>query len=1111
MMDNKELELWVLMSVGNNGADIEEIRNYVATNSYENIDTEKVQQLISGLAKANYLKLENNKVYPKYDEDVVLEEIICLVLEIHGPMQIRDVSTYVHKNYVVHKRITDIETIVKYNRHLAKTQPRQGVPRLFYLKEQEGNTLSNAVNTYQNPIERLKFREMLGIATEEEKEKTGIVIDRQVQERDPCSISELFNHISNSEHINGSIFECIELDEKDPIYDKNFKFLNEKIWEYLKNDRGIEYLYSHQASAINALYDHKNPFITTSNASGKTFTYVLPVIDALLENPDEKFLYISPTKSLAHDQKNTFNDFGKAILGREIAKNFDGHTQDEERKRIMQCFPNVILTNEHMLHYNILREHDKWHSFFKDLKYIIIDEAHWYKGVFGSHVSNLIRRFNIISSFHGAYPQYICISATIGNPQDFAEDLIGKEVVVIDNDGSPSYKKTLVLFEPSDDDEYGSIFTDLCYIIAEHMASQFKTLAFGKSRNMVESMAKVTREKVEHGMKKKIVPYRAGIPRKKRREIEDNIFSGLCTGIISTSAMELGIDIGDLDSVVLAGYPGSLGSFWQRANRAGRSNRESDVFYVPMINPLDQYFLRNPQELLSNNYESALINPDNEKILEQHAVCLRSEINVEFLKKFKRGYEIDNYINLNNYIDYTLKLPPTKDEKAGVSINQHDKISLRGVTSNLVTVEHNGVSIGETDTIRAPKEVFPGAIYMVHGDKYLVRTYNGKTAIVEKHLQDESTYPVTSKKISIEGTETSKELQGRDIILGKGRLKVIEYYHQYVRKNKHGDVVETSPLNFNPNTMYVDGFWLVLSEEYVNDHQDIDFNYALHGLTHTLINLSPIQALCDISDISGHHDMKHENLRGNPGLFIFETSEYGVGLIDNIYENIIPLLEKSHRLLTSCNCKEGCPNCIQYPSCSLDNVDLNKHDTIKLIEDILSTYERDLGKEVIDIREYLREEESKHLEYKETFIYCIERKQKYKPLKEACVKEICAFANSEGGKLIIGVDDRYHNVVGLERDFKVLTEGKKPLFKGEDELELQLNRSIVKLAGPVLASKYVDISFRNIKGKTICVVDVKSSNEPVLFKKDKFYVRLGSSSEPLDKQQMNEYIKDHFR
>jgi len=1107
MNTKKDFELWVLSSIKNNGTSFVEIKKNVEKEIEKSINKENLMDIISDLEKNRFLTVKNNKVYPKYEFEVILGEIAALVLEKFGPLQIRDLSKFISKHIAEDKSIRDIEAIIKEYRYIEIYNPTytggKGISKIYYPRGKGQEKINQAIKIYKNPDKRYDLRKKLGILSDEQKKTHEEIKDKQVKERDSCSISELFDYITNSDHINGEIKQSIELEEKEARYDDNFDLLNEKIWEYLKEEKNIDKLYTHQASAINALYNNKNPFITTSNASGKTFTYVLPIIDTLIDNPNKKFLYISPTKSLAQDQKNTFNELGKEIIDKEIAKNYDGHTSEEDRKRILKNFPNVILTNEHMLHYNILYNHEKWHTFFKDLEYIIIDESHWYKGVFGSHVSNLFRRLNIISSYHGAYPQYICLSATIGNANTFAEDLISKEVVVIDNDGSPSWKKTLALFESGEEEE-GSIFTDICYIIAEHVASQFMTLAFGKSRNMVESMTKVTREKLEPMMRKKIESYRAGIPRKKRREIEELIFNGTLKGIISTSAMELGIDIGNLDSVILAGYPGSLGSFWQRANRAGRSNIESDVFFAAMNNPLDQYFLRNPEELLSNNFENAIINPENEKIKEQHSVCLRSEINSKYLRKFKNGYEIDNYTNLDNFIDSTLKLPPTKNERAGVSINEHEKISLRGVDNKPVAIEYRGEKIGETNTLRAPKEVYPGAIYMVHGEKYEVKSYDGSRAIVEKHPHDESTYPVTKKSISIENSEKSKELQGRDIILGKGKLKVDEYYIKYFRKNKHGDIINTCPLNFNPNTMNVDGLWFVFSQNYINEHTHIDFNYALHGLTHTLINLSPIQALCDISDISGSHHMKHENLRNNPGLFLYETNEYGVGLLENIYENMINLLEKSHKLLSTCDCENGCPNCIQHSSCPMDNNDLDKQDTIMLIEDILSTFEGIKEKDIMDIRDYIGEEESKHLEYKETFLFDTYQKKANKKLKSATVKEICAFANSDGGRLVIGVDDKYHDVTGLERDFELMN-------KGKDEFELQLNREITNKLGKVFAANHVDINFHEIEGNIICIIEVSPSEKPVFFDNDDFYVRIGSSSMPLDKKEMNEYIEEHFQ
>ena len=678
-------------------------------------------------------------------------------------------------------KISVVENIIKTSRYIKSYTPTsydtQRISTLYLLPDQL-EEVGYRVKEYKDPVLRFELRRKLGILSDTEIIKISKRMKREIKERTLSNTEDILRILEESEDIKMRIARIIHLPEKKGVFDTPKKIINPKIWNYLKS-LGISSLYSHQSRAIDEVLSHHDITVSTSAASGKSLIYILPIIEILTEKTEATFLYIAPTKSLAQDQKNKFNEFGRNILGKKIAETFDGHTPHEVREKILNNFPNVILTNEHMLHYVILPEHEKWSKFLKNLKIIVIDEIHWYRGVFGSHVSNILRRLNIITSYYKSYPTYVCLSATIGNPKEFSESLIGKEAVIIEKDGSPKYSRMLTFWESSMEDD--SLFSDVAQIIGEHVASHLMVLFFGRSRNMVEMMTKSVKEKLEPKLRDYVSTYRAGLTRESRREIERKFFNGEIRALNSTSAMELGVDVGDLDATILFGYPGSLSSFWQRANRAGRRNKISLIHYIPMNNPLDQYFLRNPEALLKRKFEGALINPDNENIVEQHIKCLINEVGREFLHNFSKSYEIDFFINLKKFVEAALSYPITINEKSGISLNPQWDVSLRSCNNDYIKIDFNGEIIGEIDISRSAKELFPGAIYMIQGEKYMVKTlsFADRKAYVKYYPLDESTAVISTKDISIEEYKTSREIVGRELIMGMGRLnlKAVSYTH----------------------------------------------------------------------------------------------------------------------------------------------------------------------------------------------------------------------------------------------------------------------------------------------------------------------------------------------
>ncbi|MBM3308511.1 MAG: DEAD/DEAH box helicase, partial [Candidatus Eisenbacteria bacterium] len=429
---------------------------------------------------------------------------------------------------------------------------------------------------------------------------------------------------------------------------------------------GIERLYSHQVSAIEAIREGKNVVVVTGTASGKTLCYNIPVLETLLADPNAKALYLFPTKALAQDQQKSLTRpaaLDPALLEAVRTGTYDGDTTRHTRRKLRDE-GNVILSNPDMLHAGILPYHAKWNRFFKDLTFVVIDEIHTYRGIFGSNVANVIRRLRRVCEHYGASPQFICSSATIANPKELAERLVGLPFEVVENDGSPRGTKYFVLWNPPFLDltkmERRSSNVEGHWLMAELIASGFQTIAFGRARVVAELIYRYTKDTLER-MKpeyaRKVRPYRGGYLPEERREIERQLFSGELMGVASTNALELGIDVGSLDAAIIVGFPGTIASTWQQAGRAGRASDESLAVLVGYNDPIDQYLVRHGEYFFRQTPENAVIDPANRYILAKHLRCAAFELPlldadmrlfgemtepiVDLLEEFKEVKELD--------------------------------------------------------------------------------------------------------------------------------------------------------------------------------------------------------------------------------------------------------------------------------------------------------------------------------------------------------------------------------------------------------------------------------------------------------------------------------------
>jgi DEAD/DEAH box helicase domain-containing protein len=692
---------------------------------------------------------------------------------------------------------------------------------------------------------------------------------------------------------------------------------------------GIEFLYSHQAEALNLIRSGQNAVISTPTASGKSLIYNLPVFESILENPDARALYIFPLKALAQDQHLSINN-----IVREMGKNsqritsaiYDGDTDQALRGIIRGNPPGIILTNPDMLHRSFLPYHRGWKKFFCGLKYIVVDEVHTYRGVMGSHMAWVFRRLGRICSYYGQSPVFIFSSATIRNPASLTAELTGLETRSITQNGSPRGRKHFLLVDPVLQGAAGAAIN----LLHKALEKGLRTIVYTQSRKMTELIAIWCAEK--SGLyQDRIRAYRAGFLPEHRREIEAGLASGELLAVVSTSALEMGIDIGHLDLCLLVGYPGSIMAAWQRAGRVGRSGRDSAVVLIGHEDALDQYFLRYPEEFFSSEPETAVINPFNPNIMSRHLVCAASELPL-------RGTE--------NFLDTKVKKCIPYLEKEGRLCRSgngdyfytrekypHKHVDLRGCGGNFSIFDHlTGEYLGEIDQNRVFHEAHPGAVYLHMGTRYIVHELSLETSsvYVGKTRANYYTRVCTRKTTEIMETFGSGVTGSGEVSCGllKVTEEVISYEKILVRGQKRIGMV---PLDLPLIIFETQGLWLTIKEGLRKKIEDrmMHFMGGIHALEHCLIGTLPMVILTDRGDLGGISTPVHEQL-GQGAVFIYDGVPGGIGLSIQAFKLIDKLLFKAQSVISSCFCENGCPACVHSPKCGSGNRPLDK-EAAKLI------------------------------------------------------------------------------------------------------------------------------------------------------------------------------------
>ncbi|MDQ8733747.1 DEAD/DEAH box helicase [Paenibacillus sp. LHD-38] len=685
-------------------------------------------------------------------------------------------------------------------------------------------------------------------------------------------------------------------------------------WKEALNSRGVSELYTHQAEAYRAVRAGHHVVAVTPTASGKTLCYNLPVMQSLLENEEGRALYLFPTKALAQDQVAELQALADLMDVGIKTHTYDGDTPPTVRTAIRNA-GHIVVTNPDMLHSAILPHHTKWVKLFENIKYIVIDEVHAYRGVFGSHVANVMRRLKRICKFYGSTPQFICASATIDNPQEHAERLIGEKVTLVDNNGAPMGEKHFVFYNPPVVNKQLGIrrssVLETRKLAGLLLKQGVQTIVFARSRVRVELLLTYLQELIRDKINdKSIRGYRGGYLPKLRREIERGLRSGEIRGVVSTNALELGIDIGQLQACVLNGYPGTIASTWQQSGRAGRRLESSITFMVASSNPLDQYMIQNPDFFFNRPPERALIHPDNLLVLMDHVKCAAYELPFEAGDTF--GSE-----SLEDMMEFLVEEKVL--HKAGSrwfwmeqSFPAHN-ISLRSAAQeNFVIIDNTNGSrvLGEVDRFSAPTLIHEEAIYIHEGVQYQVEKldYPEKKAYVREVSVDY--YTDANLAVELKVLYVDKERESGELIRQYGELTVNAKPTIFKKiKLRTHENIGSGPIHLPEEELHTSGYWFSFSEEAAARKSKNEMQFALLGIANVLVHIAPLYLMCDPFDIRVVPQVKAVHTQ-KPTIYFYDRYPGGIGLSERLFEVHDDLIRQAKSLIRACTCLSGCPACV---------------------------------------------------------------------------------------------------------------------------------------------------------------------------------------------------------
>jgi DEAD/DEAH box helicase domain-containing protein len=684
---------------------------------------------------------------------------------------------------------------------------------------------------------------------------------------------------------------------------------------------GFSQLYSHQLEAFKSISSGIHTVVATPTASGKTLIYNLPLFEQLTRDATVTALYVFPLKALAQDQLDTFGRWARAVgAPAPSAAIYDGDTNAYQRKKIRRQPPNVLMTNPEMVHLSLLAYHEQWQSFFKRLKYVVIDEVHTYRGMLGAHMAQTLRRLQRICRHYGACPTFIFTSATLADPGRMAGQLIDAPVAAITQSGAPQGNRHIVLIDPSSSAAQAAIL-----MLKAAMARGLRTIVYTQSRKMAELISLWAQQR-SGVFRDKIKAYRAGLMPGDRRDIEQRLKNGELLAVVSTSALELGIDIGDLDLCILVGYPGSMMSTWQRSGRVGRKGQKSALILIAAQDALDRYFMSHPESFLNGQAETGVVNPYNRVALQAHLECAAAELALSAGEPWTRHPEVRPVIDL---LEREGLLRRTAEGHHWYSRRRrpHLQVHFRGYGQNHRIVDGvTGDPIGEIDAHRLYREMHPGAVYLQQGETYLVESIEPAQLLVRVRPARLDYYTRVRGDTEVEVLEIRDRKTIGCTQVHTGTLKVTDHITAYDRvQTATGQTLQQIPLQVPPTIIETQGIWFDIDE--VARHRVVgrafDFLGTLHAAEHAAIRMMPLLVLADRNDLGGLSTPFHSQT-GRAAIFIYDGVPGGAGFSEQAFARADDLLRYTRQALEQCPCETGCPSCVHSPKCGSGNQPLDK-------------------------------------------------------------------------------------------------------------------------------------------------------------------------------------------
>lgn len=705
-------------------------------------------------------------------------------------------------------------------------------------------------------------------------------------------------------------------------------------------ERGLSGLYSHQALATDHIRAGHSVVVATPTASGKSLIYNLPVLERHLRDSEARALYLFPLKALAQDQLAGLQRLvaGWPEEARPTAALYDGDTSDHFRRKIRRDPPTVLISNPEMLHLALLPHHEQWAPFLAGLSHIVVDEAHTYRGVFGAHMAGVFRRLNRLAAHYGATPSYVFCTATVGNPGELAASLSGLDLlpgrqppVVVDQSGAPQGARHYVFLDPDQ-----SPATAAIDLLRAALARKLRTIVYCRSRRMTE-LVSLWAGSLSGPWAGRISAYRAGFLPEERRQIEARMASGELLAVVSTSALELGIDIGGLDVCILVGYPGTIMSTLQRGGRVGRAQQESAVVLVAGEDALDQYFMSHPEDFFSRPAEKAVVNPWNEVILARHLECAAAELPLSARDPWLAPAPAQEALRA---LAGQGRLLLSADGSQWLAARKRPQrlVDLRGTGRSFVIEDSEGTVIGSVDGFRAWRETHVGAVYLHRGRSYVIEEMDPAEGRVRARQAKVDWF---TRVRGHKSTDILEELERRPLgrgVVCRGRLRIIDTITGYEKRSTRDNRLLTIvPLEAPPQIFETEGLWYVIPESCRQRLEEdfVHFMGSIHACEHTAIGMLPLLVMADRNDFGGISIPLHPQT-GLACVFIYDGLPGGAGLTRQAFGHARELLEVCAAVIEACPCEDGCPSCVHSPKCGSGNRPISKAGALRLIRDLLA-------------------------------------------------------------------------------------------------------------------------------------------------------------------------------